>query len=141
MYKSDITDEQWVKIEGILKPTLTRGCPRSYSLRSTVEAIFYLNKTGLPWRKLPAHFPPFSTVHYNYKKWEKIGTWEKVLEFLNIKSQMPVSSKYNVYHTIFIEMFEKGYSQNYISDKLEIPISSINKMVKKYYIKKYVRRK
>lgn len=142
MYERKVIDEKWEEIKNILNPS-TRG-PKRTRLRLTVEAILYLNKTGLSWRKLPANFPNFSSVYFNYIKWKKIGSWEKVLKILNIKSEMSDSSKYtskyNSCHEIFIKMFEKGYSQKYISNELQVPVASINKMVKKYYIKKYVRR-
>ena len=34
-------------------------------MREVVNAIFYLNRAGCPWRMLPRDFPPWRTV-YNY---------------------------------------------------------------------------
>ena len=63
-YPSDLTDEEWE----IIKPILEKldhhqtGRPRTVDLREVVNAIFYLNKTGCPWRYLPKDFPHYCTV-------------------------------------------------------------------------------
>jgi putative transposase len=43
-----------------------------------LNAIFYLNKTGCPWRYLPKDFPHYTVVSYYYHKWVDNGTWEFV---------------------------------------------------------------
>ncbi|MCK7575313.1 MAG: IS5 family transposase [Chromatiales bacterium] len=80
-YPSDISDEEWEIVESIfeeLEP-YTTGRPRSSDLREILNAIFYLNKTGCPWRYLPNDFPSYKLVNYYYNKW----TDNKLLEKLN----------------------------------------------------------
>lgn len=80
-YPSDISDEEWEIVESIfeeLEP-YTTGRPRSSDLREILNAIFYLNKTGCPWRYLPNDFPSYKLVNYYYNKW----TDNKLLENLN----------------------------------------------------------
>jgi len=80
-YPSDLTDEEW----GILQPILdelepyTTGRPRTTDLREILNAIFYLNKTGCPWRYLPKDFPSYKLVNYYYNKW----TDNRLLENVN----------------------------------------------------------
>ena len=79
-YPSDVTDEEWEVLKVILDkvdPYVT-GRPRQVDLREVLNAIFYLNKTGCPWRYLPKDFPPYVVVSYYYQKWVRTKTWEKI---------------------------------------------------------------
>lgn len=70
-YPSDLSDEEWEVLRPIfdeLEPYKT-GRPRTYDLREILNAIFYLNKTGCPWRYLPKDFPSYHIVNYYYNKW------------------------------------------------------------------------
>jgi putative transposase len=74
-YPSDLSDEEWEMIEPILndlEPYKT-GRPRESDLREILNAIFYLNKTGCPWRYLPKDFPSYHLVNYYYNKWTHSG--------------------------------------------------------------------
>ncbi|NEX23844.1 IS5 family transposase [Thiorhodococcus mannitoliphagus] len=79
-YPSDLSDEEWAIIEPILNeldPYKT-GRPRESNLREILNAIFYLNKTGCPWRYLPKDFPPYNLVNYYYNKWTHGGVLEQI---------------------------------------------------------------
>jgi putative transposase len=84
-YPSDLTDEQWRLIEPLLPPEKDGGRPREVDLREVTNGIFYLVKTGIPWRYMPHDLPPWGTVHYFYRKWRLDGTWEKVLDVLRTR--------------------------------------------------------
>jgi putative transposase len=78
-YPSDFSDEEWASIEPILNaldPYKT-GRRRESNLREILNAIFYLNKTGCPWRYLPKEFPPYNLVNYDYNKWTHSGMLEQ----------------------------------------------------------------
>jgi transposase len=74
-YASDTTDEEWAVIAPELPAAPRRGRPRETSLRSVVEAIFYIAQSGCAWRMLPKDFPPFTTVQYCFYLWRDKGTW------------------------------------------------------------------
>jgi len=63
-YPSDFTDEEGEILEPIILESYTIGRPRKSDLRERLNAIFYLNKTGCPWRYLPKDFPPYKLVNY-----------------------------------------------------------------------------
>ena len=79
-YPSDLSDKEW----DIMKPILdqlepyTTGRPRQSDLREIFNAIFYLNKTGCPWRYLPKDFPSYHLVNYYYNKWTHSGLLEQI---------------------------------------------------------------
>ena len=76
-YETDLTDDEWAILEPILKRALygdktkTRGHPRHYPLREITNAILYVLKTGCQWRNLPHDLPPWKTVYYHFRRWER----------------------------------------------------------------------
>jgi putative transposase len=64
-YPSDLIDEEWEIIEAIIieLDPYTTGRPRTTDLREIMNAIFYINKTGCPWRYLPKDFPSYKLVN------------------------------------------------------------------------------
>jgi len=67
-YLSDLTDEEGEILEPIINEleSYTIGRPQKIDLREFLNAIFYLNQTGCPWRYLPKDFPPYKLVNYYY---------------------------------------------------------------------------
>ncbi|MDR3119693.1 MAG: transposase, partial [Mediterranea sp.] len=55
---------------------------RNHSLRSILNGIFYLVKTGCQWRMLPSNFGPWNSVYYYYRKWKNNGLIEELHEML-----------------------------------------------------------
>jgi transposase len=53
-----------------------------HDLREIVNAILYVNRTGIAWEYLPHDFPPYKTVYDYYAKWEKDGITEAIHEEL-----------------------------------------------------------
>ena len=49
-YPSDLTDEEWSKIEPFLPGTARTGRRRQVDLREVLNAIRYLARTGCGWR-------------------------------------------------------------------------------------------
>ena len=76
-YPSDLTDAQWQLLEPLLE--LSPGEPaRTYNIRDIVDAIFYLDRTGCPWRYLPQNLPPWQRVQYYFYKWTRSHVWESI---------------------------------------------------------------
>jgi transposase len=86
MYPSDLTEVQWGKLEPLLnEPRGVRhagGRPRKYELRRVVDGMLYVVKTGCQWRQLPINFPPWKTVHEQFRTWRDSGVWERVSKVL-----------------------------------------------------------
>ena len=82
MYASDLTDAQWARLEPLLKEVQGQrhagGRPRKHELRRVVDAVLYVVKTGCQWRQLPENFPPWKTVHEQFRGWRKSKVWEHV---------------------------------------------------------------
>src|SRR5690349_19759036 len=77
-YPSDLDDTEWQIIRRLLPASKPGGRPRETDLRTVVNAIFYILRSGCAWRMLPNDFPPYSTVYMYFKQWRVDGTWEKI---------------------------------------------------------------
>jgi transposase len=47
-----------------------------------VEAIVWLDRTGVPWRGLPGEFGPWATVASRFYPWRRQGVWDRALQAL-----------------------------------------------------------
>ena len=47
-------------------------------MREVVNAIFYVMRSGCPWRLLPHEFPPWRTVYRWFAAWRDEGLFERV---------------------------------------------------------------
>lgn len=64
MARFDLSDEEWVIISPLL-PEQGRGAKRSDD-RKVLNGIFYILRTGAPWRDLPERYGPRTTVYNRY---------------------------------------------------------------------------
>lgn len=81
-YPSDLTDEQWTRVEPGLPPAKFGGRPRTTEMRTMINGMLYLNRTGCAWRMLPPDFGPWSTVHHYYRQFRRDGTLTKLHDSL-----------------------------------------------------------
>ena len=54
--------------------------------RRVLNGIFYVLRTGSPWRDLPGRYGPYTTVYNRFNRWARQGVWLKVFEELAAKS-------------------------------------------------------
>src|SRR5208283_6114859 len=54
------------------------GRPRNYELRRVVDALLYVVKTGCQWGQRQVNFPPWQSVHQQFRAWRDDGTWERI---------------------------------------------------------------
>jgi putative transposase len=81
-YPSNLSDAEWECLQRHLPPLPKRGRPPTHPLRTIFDAIFYVLRTGCPWRYLPANFPPWQTVFYHFRRLRLKGTWFRLLTTL-----------------------------------------------------------
>ena len=84
MARYDLTEAEWRLIEPLL-PNKPRGVPRVED-RRVINGIFYVLRTGSPWRDLPERYGPYTTVYNRYNRWAKAGVWLRIFETLAAKS-------------------------------------------------------
>ncbi len=80
MARFDLSDEEWAVIEPLL-PVQGRGAKRGDD-RKVLNGIFYILRTGAPWRDLPGRYGPPTTVYNRYVRWGRKGVWKDVFDTL-----------------------------------------------------------
>jgi transposase len=82
--RHDLSDREWAIIAPLL-PNKPRGVARVDD-RRVIDGIFYILRTGAPWRDLPERYGPRTTVYNRYNRWAKAGVWLRVFEALAERS-------------------------------------------------------
>ncbi len=62
----DLSDEEWAVIEPLLSKG-GRGPPRVDD-RRVLNGIFYILRTGAPWRDLPERYGPRTIIYNRYAR-------------------------------------------------------------------------
>jgi putative transposase len=77
-YPTDLSDDEWRCIDPHLPEPTGQGRPRLHGFRAILDAVFYVLKSGCPWRLLPRDFPPWKTVYDWFRRWRIDGTWQRL---------------------------------------------------------------
>ena len=84
-YSSDLTDAQWELLVPLIPPVSAEAAYHLHERRELVNAMLYVLRSGCPWRLLPHDFPAWSTVYYYFRRWQREGVWDRVLETLRMQ--------------------------------------------------------
>src|ERR1700761_3476789 len=52
------------------------------SSRRVLNGIFWVLRTGAPWRDLPTAFGPYTTCYRRFVRWRRAGVWGRIIEAL-----------------------------------------------------------
>jgi|SRR5215469_5321539 len=77
-YLSDLTDQEWQRLEFWLPAPSKTGRPRRYPWRTILNAIFYVLRTGCQWRAMPHDLPHWKTAYHYFWQWRRRGWWEQL---------------------------------------------------------------
>lgn len=78
IYTTDLSDAEWACLKTHLSASKLPSRLRAHSLRDIFDAIFYVLRSGCPWRMLPGDFPPWSTVYYHFRRFRLRGLWQRI---------------------------------------------------------------
>jgi transposase len=75
-----VSDREWAAIKPML-PNKPRGVPRVND-RRIMNGIFWVLRSGAPWRDLPQSFGPYTTCYNRFVRWRRAGVWSRIMEAL-----------------------------------------------------------
>jgi len=78
MSRYDLTDFERRVIEPLL-PNKPRGVPRVDD-RRVLNGIFWVLRSGAPWRDLPERYGPRTTWYNRFVRWRKAGVWDRMMD-------------------------------------------------------------
>jgi transposase len=76
----ELTDDEWAAIKPML-PNKPRGVPRVND-RRVLNGIFWVLRSGTPWRDLPHEFGPYTTCYNRFVRWRRAGVWANIMNAL-----------------------------------------------------------
>jgi transposase len=77
MSRYDLTGFEWRVIKPLL-PNKPRGVPRVDD-RRVLNGIFWVLRSGAPWRDLPERYGPRTTCYNRFVRWRKAGVWDRLM--------------------------------------------------------------
>ena len=78
MSRYDLTEFEWRVIAPHL-PSKPRGVPRVDDHR-VLNGIFWVLRSGSPWRDLPGRYGPHTTCYNRFRRWTKAGIWDQIMD-------------------------------------------------------------
>lgn len=82
IYATDLSDREWACLCCRLPEMPKDVKMRVHALRDVLDAIFYVLKSGCPWRLLPGDFPLRQTVFYHFRRFRISGMWHRIFKVL-----------------------------------------------------------
>ncbi len=83
--RGELTDAAWAELEPLLPPNGRRG-QQWRDHRQVVNGILWKLRTGAPWRDLPERYGPWRTCYARFVRWQRDGTWDRLLAHVQTKS-------------------------------------------------------
>jgi transposase len=74
----ELADHEWIFIKPML-PNKPRGVPRVND-RRVLNGIFWVLRSGAPWRDLPDTFGPYTTCYNRFVRWRRAGVWGRIID-------------------------------------------------------------
>jgi transposase len=76
----ELADYEWTAIRPML-PNKPRGVPRVND-RRVLNGIFWVLRSGAPWRDLPVAFGPYTTCYNRFVRWRRAGVCGRIIDAL-----------------------------------------------------------
>ena len=83
MRRYELTDEQWTLIQPLIPQAKTGR--RLKDPRARLNAMFWMLRSGAPWRDLPERFGPWKTVYHHFNSWRRRKIFERILQALQVR--------------------------------------------------------
>lgn len=79
--RHELSDAEWSVVEPFLPGPARMGRPRADD-RTILNGILWIVGTGAPWRDLPERYGSWKTVYSRFRRWQRAGVWDRILEAL-----------------------------------------------------------
>ena len=84
--RADLTDAQWAVLEPLLPKGKKPGRPPKWTKRQLIDGIRWRTRVGSPWRDVPSRYGPWQTVYGLFRRWQRDGTWARILTGLQARA-------------------------------------------------------
>ena len=91
MARDRMSDAEWAFFEPFVTAIRRPNGRRPVDHRLVLDGVFWIARTGAPWRDLPEEFGKWSSVYRQFRRWTLAGLRELILEALNESATVPDS--------------------------------------------------
>jgi transposase len=84
--RGDLTEVQWARLAPLLPVGIKSGRPPVHSKRQLIDGIRWRTRAGVPWRDVPERYGPWETVYGLFRRWQRDGTWLRILTQLQAQA-------------------------------------------------------
>ena len=89
MARNLMSDEEWAFFERFILSIRAPNGRKPINHRLVLDGVFWIARTGAPWRDLPEEFGKWSSVYRQFRRWTLAGLWEQILETLTESRIVP----------------------------------------------------
>ncbi len=89
MHRHELTNAEWARLKPLLPPK--RGRRSIKGERRFISAVYYITRTGCPWRDLPTRYGKWKSVYNRFNNWSKRGIWQRLFQAVQVDPEPPVS--------------------------------------------------
>ena len=86
-----MSDEEWAFHERFILAVRTPNGRKPMNHRLVLDGIFWMARTGSPWRDLPEEFGKWSSVYPLFRRWTLADLGEGILEALSESGLVPAA--------------------------------------------------
>lgn len=86
-----IRDHQWAKMEPHCLGLKAHPGRTGSDARLFMEAVFWIARTGSPWRDLPPGFGNWNTIYRRFRDWARAGVFERMFNDLSDRPDMEMA--------------------------------------------------
>ena len=83
--RHDISDRVWENIQAHLPGSKGLVGRPANDNRLFINAVFWILRTGAPWRDLPPDYGDWKNTHRRFCRWRDRGVWEHLLEVVIVE--------------------------------------------------------
>lgn len=84
-----LSDEEWAFFERFIRTVRAPNGRKPTNHRLVLDGIFWIARTGSPWRDLPEEFGKWSSVYRQFRRWTLAGLWEQIMDALIESGAVP----------------------------------------------------
>lgn len=80
----ELEEREWEQIRDLLPKACREGRPRT-DCRKMLNGMFWILRSGAPWRDMPERYGPWQTVYHRFNCWRRFGVIDRILKTLQLK--------------------------------------------------------
>lgn len=77
----ELEDQDWDRIKDLVTTPYITGRPKRDD-RQLLNGMFWVLRSGAPWRDMPERYGPWQTVYDRFNSWQRDGTLKAIADRL-----------------------------------------------------------